>query len=131
MKKLLGFLFAIIVFSACSKVDPVKDLPAGDGKWNLAITSTITTNGVQTNATSAAGTITFANAMATMVLTGIGSSTEPYVATENNVTIGTTGDVTTYTITEKTKTSQTWTSSGTETNGGITTKIDEIFKLTK
>jgi hypothetical protein len=131
MKKLLSFLFAIVVFSSCSKVDPVKDLPAGDGKWNFTATSTEFLNGVQTASIPFTGTMTFANGSVTQVITGLASGTGTYVATATNVTITSGSDVTVYTITEKTKTSQTWTSTESTTVGADVTRTDDVIKLTK
>jgi hypothetical protein len=131
MKKLLGFLFAIVVFSACSKVDPVKDLPAGDGKWNFTSTTTSFLNGTQTSVIPLSGTMTFANGNVTTAIPGFPSDVSPYIATATNVTIGSGTDLTVLTITEKTKTSQTWTSSSTSTSGTDVTREDVVIKLTK
>jgi hypothetical protein len=134
MKKLLSFLFAIVVFSACSKVDPVKDLPAGDGKWLLSETFISTLDGVVDENTTATGFLTFgANAQAKFELTGFAAYTIPYAITATTVTLnpGTT-NAEVYNITEKSSKAMTLLFDQTQTlTNGKVEHVVSTLKLTK
>jgi hypothetical protein len=135
MKKILLLLSTIILFAACSKtVDPVKDLPAGDGKWILNETYIATLDGVVDENTTATGFLTFGtNGQAKFELSTEPAYFIPYAVNATAVTFSpNTTDADVYNITEKSSKAMTLVFDQTQTlSNGKIERVIATLKLTK
>ncbi len=124
MKKivsLLSMLAFVLVIASCTK-NPAKVLPKKDGKWN--VTYTQTTNG---KSTTGSGTFTFTDTEVTITDDAFSTlafkGTWSYDKSAEKITITIDKDATVYTVSDMTRTSETWTN----TDNGTTL----VYKLTK
>ena len=124
MKKivsLLSMLAFVLVIASCTK-NPAKVLPKKDGKWNVSYTET--SNG---KSSTGNGTFTFTDTEITITDNSIPNlafkGTWSYDKTAEKITITIDKDATVYTVSDMTRTSETWTHSD---NGSTI-----VYKLTK
>jgi len=124
MKKILSLLSVfvmVLAITSCTK-NPAKVLPKKDGKWN--VTYTETSNG---KTETGAGTMTFTetnftitdNALPSLAVTGTWS----YSKDTEKITLTIGSDVTSYTVSDMKRDSETWTR--TENNSTL------VYKLTR
>jgi hypothetical protein len=88
MKPIFLFLLLALIFNGCTKTSLIKKLHDGDGRWNAAISTIISKNGVVQSTTLHAGTFIFsANGLVAIAIIGDSLKNIQYFNTSESISL--------------------------------------------